>query len=81
MSCSTSCIKELTMFELTMCCYMTAAHLGAQKEAVANQGGDDLPSRQTPELAIINGHGLNRDGDQRFLGDLDVFGNRLPVLD
>jgi hypothetical protein len=60
---------------------LVTAHLGAQKEAVANQGGDDLPSRQAAELAVINRHGLNRDGDQRLLGDLDVFGNRLPVLD
>jgi hypothetical protein len=60
---------------------LVTADLGTQEKAVANQGGHDLPSGQTAELAVVNRHGLDRDGDQRLLGDLDVFGNRLTVLD
>src|SRR6266850_4160191 len=60
---------------------LVTAYLGTQEKAVTNQGGDDLPSGQTAELAVVTRHGLNRDGYQWLLGDLDVFGNRLPVVD
>jgi hypothetical protein len=60
---------------------LMAAHLRASEEAVSNEGADQLTGRQTAELAVVHRHGLNGDGDQRFLGDLDVFGNRLTILD
>jgi hypothetical protein len=43
---------------------LVTADLGTEEKAVANQRGDDLPSGQTAQLAIVNRHGLNRDGDQ-----------------
>jgi hypothetical protein len=35
---------------------LVAPCLGAKEKAVANQGGDDLPSGQTAQLAVVNGH-------------------------
>ena len=59
---------------------LMAAHLGMEEEAVANEGADDLPSGQTAQLTIVNGHALDRDGNQRLLRDLDILWNRLAIL-
>jgi hypothetical protein len=59
---------------------LVAARLGAEEKAVANQGGDDLPSGQTAQLAVVYGHRSERDSYQWFLRDLHVFGNGLTIF-
>jgi hypothetical protein len=60
---------------------LVAACLGTEEEAVANKGGNHLPSGQATQLAVINGHRSEGDSHQGFLRDLHVFGNGLTIFE
>jgi hypothetical protein len=60
---------------------LVAACLGTEEKAVANEGGNQLPSRQTAQLAVVNGHRSEGDGYQRLLRHLHVFGNWVAVFE
>jgi hypothetical protein len=59
---------------------LVAPHLGTEEEALATEGADDLPSRQTAQSALGDGHRSERNGHQWRLRHLQVFGNGVAVF-
>jgi hypothetical protein len=57
-----------------------APHPGTEEEALATAGADDLPSRQTAQVALGEGHRSEWNGHQWRLRRLQVFGNGVAVF-
>jgi hypothetical protein len=63
---------------------LVGAGTAIEHEAVAHQGADELLRGETPQCAIVDGHGSDGDGDQGLVGHPHLVGggrDRLAVLD